>query len=283
MSPQKRITQALRRRARLEDAAAREQLRVLRLLRRDILRAILEAQGFRAWRLQQMLAVVDVEIAQYMPQATRATAQATRLAWRYGIEIVDASLGASGVSLPSLYGVSPSLLSAVVDVTTDQTRRIWSELGASLKGHIRRVTLGVEDPFEAMVRVAKLIRDPKTFGTPMNRAEAIVRTEVNRAFSVASQDRMEQSNERMGGGLKKWWLTAEDARVRPDHADAGARYRPKGSPGPIAVSKPFIVGGEKLMFPRDPAGSAAQTIQCRCVSVPYVEDVVVPGVLPRTA
>jgi len=34
------------------------------------------------------------------------------------------------------------------------------------------------------------------------------------------------------------------------------------------VEEPFDVGGEKLLYPRDPAGSASMTINCRCVSAP---------------
>jgi hypothetical protein len=36
------------------------------------------------------------------------------------------------------------------------------------------------------------------------------------------------------------------------------------------VDEPFDVGGEKLMYPRDPAGSPGNTINCSCYTVPYM-------------
>lgn len=268
MSPSKRIAQVLRRRAQLEDATAREQVRLLRQLQRDILRALGEAQGFALWRLEVMLAVVDAELGRLMPTAVRSIATATRRAWHYGIEIVDVNLPASAI--PTLYGVSSSLLNAVVDVTTDQTRRIWTELGSGLKGEIRRVALGVTDPFEAMGRIAKMIRDPKTFGSREVRAETILRTEVNRTFSIASQDRMEQGDRRLqatGSRLMKYWLDADDSRVRLAHELAGNRYTKDRA---IPLDEPFIVGGEALMFPRDPNGSARNTVNCRCTHLTVI-------------
>jgi uncharacterized protein with gpF-like domain len=32
----------------------------------------------------------------------------------------------------------------------------------------------------------------------------------------------------------------------------------------VGMNEPFTVSGEKLMFPGDPAGSAKNTIMCRC-------------------
>lgn len=50
-----------------------------------------------------------------------------------------------------------------------------------------------------------------------------------------------------------------DNRTREDHAAADGQRVPVGTA--------FDVGGEPLMFPGDPAGSAAQTINCRCTTL----------------
>lgn len=266
MSPQKRIKSLIARRAKLEDAAAKQQLSMLRALRRDIVARLANAGGFQQFRLQQMLSVVDSQVKQYGRLAETDVVARIQSAWKAGDEIASVAVGAEG----GLYGVSPELLKSLVDVVSDQTRGIYGELGSRLKTQIRQTTLGVTDPFEAMGKVAKLIKDPKTFKSAFARAETIVRTETNRAFSMATHARQIDANKRMeiaGEKLMKYWLSAEDDRVRPEHAEAARKY---SKDSPIPVDEPFIVGDEELMHPQDPAGSAWNCINCRCVELAVV-------------
>ncbi len=52
------------------------------------------------------------------------------------------------------------------------------------------------------------------------------------------------------------WDASGDGRTRPEHAAADGQRVP--------FNQPFIVAGEALRYPGDPAGSAANVIQCRC-------------------
>lgn len=65
-----------------------------------------------------------------------------------------------------------------------------------------------------------------------------------------------------GGGteVQRTWTATMDARTRPEHADADGQT--------VGLHEPFDVGGESLMYPGDPTGSAGNTIYCRC-SVSY--------------
>lgn len=281
MSPSKRVprvrlravARALRKQDSLEAQAIREQLELLARMRRSVLAALGEASGFRMFHLSNMLAAIDHEIALGRAAAQRLVTATTEEAYKLGGGLVDSTLASVGVT-PSLVGLSPQLLQAAIDVTTDQVRSIWSELGTGLKSSIRRAALGVTEPIEAMAEVAKMLRRARPFTNAEFGAERIVRTEVGRTFSLATQRRLEDSNKALGGGLKKYWLNAGDARVRETHIEAGRIYAPAGPTGPIPVTEAFIVGGASLMFPRDPRGPAEETIQCRCASVPYVEDLV---------
>lgn len=255
------------RRAKLEDAAVREQLRLLKQLRRDLLVGASDLVGSGASRTQQMLRVIDAEIRRLSQLAMAAVNLQTRVAFRAGADVVISVV-------PSLehglYGTSADLLRAVVDVTTDQIRAVWSEVGTRLKTTIRRVALGVTDAFEGTVAIARALHDPKTFGTTFARAETIVRTEVNRVFALATQDRMtaaEQALKKTGERLGKYWLTAADERVRDAHRKAGSAYVKSRA---IQAGDAFVVDGEELMYPGDPNGSAANTINCRCTSVPVL-------------
>lgn len=63
-------------------------------------------------------------------------------------------------------------------------------------------------------------------------------------------------------GITKHWLSMGDEKVRPTHAQADDDFGP-GSPG-VALDQPFDVGSDSLMYPGDPAGSLAETANCRC-------------------
>ena len=264
MTPQMRIRAVLRRAGRLEDAALRAQLRVLRDARRAILARLVDAGAFDRFRLTLLLQAIDIEIMQGTAAAQRAIGTATEQAFGLGQRLSWVALGAP----EGLVGVSGELVRAVVWVTTDQIRDVWGELGSRLKLIIRRAALGVTDPFEAMKALARVIRDPKTFGRAFWRAEAIVRTEVGRAFAIASQDELARAAA-AGVKVRKYWLTAADERVRESHRQAGLDYPQSKA---IPWDGLFTVGADELRYPKDPNGSAEETINCRCVSVPVVLD-----------
>lgn len=269
----KGIASVLKKGRALEDGAARRQLVVLRATRRDVLRALTAAdpQAFRHFQQHQVLAAIDRELARHRNDALAAAVNDARAALVIGQQQADVILQKTTASL-ELAGVSSELAAAVVDVTTDQVRAVWSELGTTLKATVRRAALGVTDPYDAMAKVAKAINDPKTFGSAETRAEVILRTEVNRTFSIASDARLRQADARLKG-MKKAWLTQVDRRTRESHVAAGESYGPNGTPGPIPVRQPFLVGGAKLMYPLDPGGPPEETINCRCRVLPWVDDV----------
>ncbi len=262
-----RIRRIVYRLGRLEGGAAKAQLRLLAVLRREILAEIATASTYEAWRLGALLGAIDRFVAEGRRAAEVAATGAATTAAGLGGEMAVAVLGARAGHLA---GVSSNLLEALLDTMRDDLRRVWSELGGKLKAAVRRAVLGVDSPQEAIKRLALAIRDRKTFASAEARAEAIVRTEVNRVFSTAQQSRLEQGARTLAGTreeIRKYWLSAEDERVRPAHAKAAERYDREHA---IPVSEPFLVGGEELMHPLDPRGSARNVINCRCVSVPVV-------------
>jgi uncharacterized protein with gpF-like domain len=68
-----------------------------------------------------------------------------------------------------------------------------------------------------------------------------------------------------GDRAQKQWVAVLDNKTRPAHADADGQI--------IVVGEPFIVGGEKLMYPRDTSlgASMANVANCRCSAVPVVQ------------
>lgn len=93
-------------------------------------------------------------------------------------------------------------------------------------------------------------------GMGVLRANLIARTEVHRTASFAN----EMVAENMGiAGTKKEWVAVADGRTRATHIAATGQQ--------VGLEEPFIVGGDKLKYPGDPAGSPGETINCRCVSI----------------
>lgn len=92
------------------------------------------------------------------------------------------------------------------------------------------------------------------------RTETIARTESLRAVSVG-QDQAIRQGQVMGSissELLKRWLYRKDGRARDAHISAGETN------GWIPMNRPFSTPLGPLMFPRDPNGSASNTINCRC-------------------
>lgn len=95
------------------------------------------------------------------------------------------------------------------------------------------------------------------------RAIAIMRTEMGRAFSVAAQERMTLAREHVPGLRKQWRRSGKvHSRIAHDLADGQVRD----------VDKPFKVGTVSMHYPRDPKAPASETINCGCVSLPFMED-----------
>ena len=99
---------------------------------------------------------------------------------------------------------------------------------------------------------------------PPYRTEMIARTETIRA-SNAGTDRLFDE----WGVREKEWLATLDGRERPEHAAANGQVVEQG--------EAFSVGGERLKFPGDPAGSPWNTINCRCTQLPVIAEGEVVG------
>lgn len=92
----------------------------------------------------------------------------------------------------------------------------------------------------------------------------IARTETTRIENSARQSVAEEGN-KLGFNMWKRWYATPDERTREWHAEADGQEVP--------YDEPFIVGGEKLMYPADISmgASAQNVINCRCTIVSFVK------------
>jgi hypothetical protein len=103
-----------------------------------------------------------------------------------------------------------------------------------------------------------------------SQAKRLVRTESTNAANVATlqsaTDMFAQEN------LQKEWMTGLDGKERPAHRSADGQI--------VDFKERFIVGGEHLFNPGDPAGSARNVINCRCSTAPFPkEDAQAAGII----
>jgi len=97
----------------------------------------------------------------------------------------------------------------------------------------------------------------KTVGK-ISRANAarIARTETHGSAEYANQAAMET----VPGIQTKQWVAVADFRTRDDHTAADGQT--------VALDASFRIGLDSLRFPGDPLAPPAQTINCRCASLP---------------
>lgn len=97
---------------------------------------------------------------------------------------------------------------------------------------------------------------------PQHRLETIARTESMRASNYGSHNLLDE-----WGVKQKEWLATNDKRLRDTHYEAWLNYG--GKDKAIPMNQPFIVGGQNLMYPGDPAGGS-EGINCRCTLIPSI-------------
>lgn len=69
--------------------------------------------------------------------------------------------------------------------------------------------------------------------------------------------------EQMGINIQKQWIATHDGRTREEHILADGQV--------VDVDKPFNVGGDKLMYPGDPAGQGWNIYNCRCTQIAVIK------------
>ncbi len=262
----RRVKQIIENILRLESESIEAARDLLEQTRSDVIARLAEG-GRTEWDsywLRSVRASIESRIERLNQDLATRLNQGINKAFDLGTQLVDEPVRvALGVS--PVIGVSREVAQVAASFSATLIKDLTSSAQASIDGVIQRAAIGGLTVQDAIAQVGSSL-DKSKFGPIAARAERIIRTEVLRIQSIAAQARM-KSNEpamrRAGWGLGKRWLSTIDKRARLSHIIAMGQER--------AVDEPFNVGGEELMFPRDSAGTASNTINCRCVSQPTVK------------
>ncbi len=213
---------------------------------------------FQAWQLPKVQKSIEGAMAEIGEQMGSRSVKRLDAAHKIGVDLVDQPLEAGGLRIAAvLPEVDTQQLAAMKTFTITRMKDVTAEIATKVRSQIGLVMIGAQTPGDAVSGVAAAVKSGR------GRAITITRTEMGRAFSAATQARQEQAAEVLPG-MKKQWRRSGKTFSRTAHDLADGQI--------VEVNEPFMINGVPLMYPRDPAGPPAETINCGCVQLPVMED-----------
>ncbi len=249
---------------RMQRDTLRQIWKLLQQVEAEIQRDLLSAEGFRQFQLTELLRGIERYIAAFDDKANAALRAGLAQSFQFGGAYVTDPLDAIGVGV-GFFEPTPAMMNVIVEASADLVTGISEPLLRFVNLQVRQVALQQIAPIDAMRNISNNIGfvsmrpGRETVKGIAYNAERIIRTEMGRAFNLASHSQQLVVAERVPGMLKRW-VASGDARTRESHLAAHMRYLAN----PIPVSEPFHVGGSLLMYPGDPNGALSEIINCRC-------------------
>lgn len=278
------VAEAIPRRVRERLAAARQKAReqIERAVARsdeltgaagDRIRAEIAAQAgdvFQLGRVIESLIRLVGDQTQALGRALSGLLSAEQdAAVELAADFVDDPLEAAGTDLALSQPTLP-LLQTLKDFSADLITNITADVRTRINQEIRLLTLGnrsVTDAMDTIRRLLPPVRERRRTGAAA-RSEAIVRTEVGRVQSAASDHRLQQASRSVPGMRKQWIHSGNVINPRDGHRAYSGTHVPVDEPFMVAP----VIGAprEALRYPRDPLASARSTVNCRCTHVAFL-------------
>lgn len=259
-------------RARRFGAAAKDGVAALPRVQRDVLAEIVRqleialdliVSGISAAsseaaqrRLRQQRAEVERALEDFRQAAIAASTAGAATAWQLGIGAITTPFEAAGVSLGRMR-IDARALMASQRLLTDRITDISTRALDKLNGALMQNIIGSVPLADTVTEVQKIMG-----GVPRARSMTVAYTEIGRDYSIAQDDAMQEAGT-IVPDLRKRWLKSGKMHPRLAHVHAHNQI--------VRYDQPYLVDGEHLQFPRDPAGSPGNTINCGCHSIPVVD------------
>jgi hypothetical protein len=228
--------------------------------------ALLNPKSYTAVQLASLRNDIDQALVKFRATATTNVnalqAQAATMANKGMSDTVSAALGMG----QPIGTVNMQTVLIAQGYTADLITGLSADAASKVKGVVQRAFLGGQSMGEIIEGVGRAMNGGKfsgIFTDVGDRAMRISLNEILRVHSIAGQARLEDLASR-NKAIKKQWLHLPIGVPRLGHLLADGQTVP--------VDEPFEIDGEELMFPRDPSGSPENTINCHCVSVPFIAD-----------
>jgi hypothetical protein len=222
--------------------------------------------SFQGAQLRMLSKEIDAALKKFGTDFGDYVNTAQDKAFKLGEVSIDQPLDAAGLPTPSFAGVSESALSIAQGYTADLVSGLSKDAAAKLNAAIQRAFLGGQSVSDVITQIGRAIAGDKftgLFSAIGSRAETIALNEILRVHSIAGQARLEDLQAKIPAVKKQWLHIMASMAPRFSHIQASEQVQ--------EVGDPFRVGGEDLMYPRDPNGSPENTINCHCLLVPYMD------------
>ena len=236
----------------LEDQAVKRVIKLLDVARRDVAATVASTE-WQAYHLPQMKAATERALETFAGQYGVVLRDAQREFWETGIEMVDLPLRTVGIAA-AIPEIDVTALSIMQGYSSDLVTNLSKSAIQKINQELTLGIMGQKSPYEVMQAVGRNLKDKSVFKSIAARADTITRTETGRVLEMAGQARKEAAAKVVPGLQKQWFYGHSPKMPRLSHLVIDGQIRD--------VDQPFDVAGEKLMYPRDPAGSAANTIRC---------------------
>ena len=158
-----------------------------------------------------------------------------------------------GQGVPLTIPLNQESMVKAVQLDSKISKGLYTRLGEDVDVLKKRITSEVTRSIATgtgFQQTAKQLANQTKIG--YNNAVRIARTEGHRIQCSATHDAAQQAKNR-GADIVKMWDATLDGKTRESHVAVDGQIR--------EVDKPFSNG---LMFPGDPAGGAAEVVNCRC-------------------
>lgn len=265
MTPQQRLAAFLREQTRQLNAwnaerraSAGDVMRVLARADRKV-QAVLTGTptDWQSYHLPQLKRAIEKAMEEAALELKAAAELHQGRAFAFGQASLDLPLGVAGFKVNILTPtINTRQMSAMRTFMTGRMENLAARAVEKINGQLGLVIAGAQTPTDAVNSISALLQGDR------GRALTVMRTEIGRAYATATQERMDETKQFLPA-LKKQWRKSGKLRGRLEHVLADGQTRD--------VDKPYDVGGEKLMYPRDPNGSAKNTINCGCESLPWMD------------
>jgi len=259
---QKKVKELVGKAHGMEDDAVKRAVKLLSDARKEVAATVASTE-WELYHLGELKQAIERALTAFGDQYGIELREMQREFWEKGIQMVDLPLKAVGIA-QAIPEIDHTVIAIMQDYSSDLIKGLSKSAVSKINNELTLGLMGRKTPYDVMGAIGRNLKDKSVFKSIAARAETITRTETGRVLSAASQARQEKAA-LVVPGLKKEWRHSHISRIpRLSHLAAEGQIR--------NVDKPFNVSGEELMYPRDPAGSAKNTIRCECYTVPWHED-----------